>query len=260
MVSASVRPPRGYSIGGTRVQRRVHHDSHIALWQVRGFTEVTVDSERIELRSDDVLWLPRGVAHALVVAPDSVLFPLWFDADALDATPWGVLPIDVASLVHTHPADRALFLTLVQSQHTILRPESDLPRRIVELLMWRSRATRQVQIPESGPALTVVTGLLDNPADRRSLEAWARVSHASSRTLERSFKQETGLTFRQWRQRNAMRAAEELLATGVAVGAVANRVGYDSQAAFARAFRQWSGVSPRSYGASVADGRGWHVG
>lgn len=45
----------------------------------------------------------------------------------------------------------------------------------------------------------VVQAILNDPGDPRGLEAWCDIANASSRTLARLFRSETGVTFRQWR-------------------------------------------------------------
>ncbi|MGO7367339.1 helix-turn-helix domain-containing protein [Rhizobium ruizarguesonis] len=47
---------------------------------------------------------------------------------------------------------------------------------------------------------TVLTEWTKRPYDKRGLEDWAELGNASSRTLARLFRAETGLSFRQWRQ------------------------------------------------------------
>ncbi|MGC5413040.1 helix-turn-helix domain-containing protein, partial [Streptomyces sp. DT225] len=46
----------------------------------------------------------------------------------------------------------------------------------------------------------IAEALLDDPADGRSLEEWARGLGTSERTITRAFRRSTGLSFAQWRQ------------------------------------------------------------
>ena len=67
---------------------------------------------------------------------------------------------------------------------------------------------------------------------------------ASLRTLERCFLAETGLGLAQWRTRLRLAVALERLGAGTSVTEAAHAVGYDSVAAFSRAFRQAHGFAP----------------
>lgn len=76
----------------------------------------------------------------------------------------------------------------------------------------------------------------------------ARHASTSVRTLNRSFKRETGQTPMQWVNGVRIRHAQELLeATDDGVESISRRVGFASAANFREQFRRVSGVSPLSY-------------
>ena len=80
-----------------------------------------------------------------------------------------------------------------------------------------------------------------------SLETTAEKLFMSSRTLKRRLQQH-GLSFQELldesRKRDAMRLLEH---SGLTVEQVAQRLGYSDPANFTRAFRKWSGSTPRQY-------------
>lgn len=234
------------SIPAVLLPRRVHDDDHLALWQVRGSCSVRCEDMAISLSRDDVLWIPAGTGHTLSVREDSVVFPLFFTAATTRTLLTGV------TLARVTPEDRQDLLTLFQSQHTIICPRMDLESRVVRVLETRAGEPAALPMPASGVAAAVAAAILADPADLRTLVEWAATVHSSARTLERSFKTETGLTFRHWRAAVRMRAASRQLLAGAPVSEVTAQVGYDSPASFARAFRAWSGLSPREYAAQAA--------
>src|SRR3546814_7090510 len=93
----------------------------------------------------------------------------------------------------------------------------------------------------------VTDSLLADPADPRGIEDWARAAGASGRTLARLFLNETGLTFRAWRQQLRLLRGLEMLAAGEPVTTVALDLGYDSPSAFIAMFRRALGTSPTRY-------------
>ncbi|KQY37527.1 MULTISPECIES: helix-turn-helix transcriptional regulator [Nocardia] len=93
----------------------------------------------------------------------------------------------------------------------------------------------------------VAEALLDNPADDRTLADWGPHAAASSRTLARAFRAETGMTFAQWRTQIRLAASLTPLADGVPVTRIAARVGYRSASAYVAAFRRAVGTSPGQY-------------
>jgi AraC-like DNA-binding protein len=108
-----------------------------------------------------------------------------------------------------------------------------------------------VTLPADPRARRVAAALLDDPADARSLRDWAAVLHVSEKTLARAFVAGTGLTFRNWRLRRRLQAAAGLLADGLTVTEVAERVGYASPSAFIASFAEVYGCTPRMYAADA---------
>lgn len=80
------------------------------------------------------------------------------------------------------------------------------------------------------------------------IETAARAAGLTDRTLRRRFKEETGLTWRQFlRDARLARALDLLTTTPTRVSDVAQGVGFRSLAAFNRAFCQWIGGPPGAY-------------
>lgn len=102
-------------------------------------------------------------------------------------------------------------------------------------------------LPTDPRARVVAEVLLDNPADDRTLAELGGHAAASSRTLARAFRAETGMTFAQWRTQIRLAASLTPLADGVPVTRIAARVGYRSASAYVAAFRRAVGTSPGQY-------------
>jgi AraC-like DNA-binding protein len=72
--------------------------------------------------------------------------------------------------------------------------------------------------------------------------------------LNRIFKQATGLTLRQYRDAHLLERARRMLRERRKIGEVAAEVGFADQNYFARWFRKYTGLQPRTYQANP-DGR-----
>jgi AraC-like DNA-binding protein len=94
-----------------------------------------------------------------------------------------------------------------------------------------------------GMTLTIVA----DPANKLSLDDWARRVGMSRRGLTRHFRAETGMSLMQWRIVARMKRALELLARGDNVNRVAQRLGYDSVSTFINAFSAQFGMTPGVY-------------
>lgn len=85
------------------------------------------------------------------------------------------------------------------------------------------------------------------PFDPRNLTELATSIGASPRTLERLFRRETGLAYREWRSRVRLLAAIDRLERGESSTTIAHSLGYKSASAFVAAFRTHFGTPPQSY-------------
>ena len=83
-----------------------------------------------------------------------------------------------------------------------------------------------------------------------SIDAAADVMHMTKRTLIRKLKEE-GTSYQKLKDRvRRDRAIYLLTKHTLSVGEVAEKVGFSDSAVFARAFKSWTGSSPREYRSS----------
>jgi AraC-like DNA-binding protein len=105
----------------------------------------------------------------------------------------------------------------------------------------------RLTLPKEESLARVADALLDDVADDRTLDAWARLAGMSRRTFMRAFSAQAGMPFGRWRQQARLFAALELLAQRKSVTEVAVAVGYDSVSAFIEMFRTMLGTTPQTY-------------
>jgi AraC-like DNA-binding protein len=89
-------------------------------------------------------------------------------------------------------------------------------------------ATRPISVPSCNDARLrrVTEALLANPADPRTLDAFAEMAGASARTLARLFRRETGMSFQAWRRQLRLTEGLAALSEGETPARVAAAVGY----------------------------------
>jgi AraC-like DNA-binding protein len=88
----------------------------------------------------------------------------------------------------------------------------------------------------------------DKPAHDWSLDELAKESGLSRSMLAERFHHFVGVPPMQYLARWRMQLAASLLSSGNAtLNAIADRVGYGSEAALSRAFKRWVGVSPSAW-------------
>jgi AraC-like DNA-binding protein len=108
----------------------------------------------------------------------------------------------------------------------------------------------------TNPRLREMVGLMmATPADRGTLEVWAKRIGLSKRTLLRLMSRETGMSFGRWRQQLGVVLAVKWLAGGASIQQVAIDLGYESVPSFVIMFKKALGTSPGRYMAERYLGR-----
>ncbi|NQD57215.1 helix-turn-helix transcriptional regulator [Pseudomonas sp. CM25] len=128
-------------------------------------------------------------------------------------------------------------------------PEGDsVEARLVAVLLDQLRSLPEVgfslPLPRHPGLLALCNGLIAAPDQPQTLQQWARQLGCSEKTLMRLFQRETGLSFRNWRQRMRLLSSLALLEAGENVTEAALGCGYDSTSAYIAAFKQLFGATP----------------
>ena len=93
----------------------------------------------------------------------------------------------------------------------------------------------------------MATAITDDPANGRTLETWASIVGANSRTLARLFSEETNKTFQSWQHQAKLLAGTVKHMEGRPVTSVALDVGYESSSAFIAMFKRALGMTLGQY-------------
>jgi AraC-like DNA-binding protein len=188
------------------------------------------------------IWLPPGVNHEVHAIGEVNSYSVYLEPDA---APW-LWP--ACRVVLVKPLMHELIMELAQ-QPPEYDPDS-LGAHIAPLLLAVLRdaeATLQGGLPLPGDRRlrAICSRLLASPATDDTLEDWSASVGASARTLARLFRQQTGLTFGQWRQQLRLVEAMSRLAVGDPVSKVARELGYQSSSSFIAMFRREIGETPQ---------------
>lgn len=128
----------------------------------------------------------------------------------------------------------------------------------MNLLLHELRSLPTVPVslpmPGSGPLAEPCRRFAEAPDPHASIDDWCRGLGMSRRSFTRLFREATGLSFQQWRQRACLMAAMPRLGAGLSVTTVALDLGYDSPAAFTTMFRRILGEAPSRYFRHAAEG------
>ncbi|MFT4167247.1 MAG: AraC family transcriptional regulator [Microlunatus sp.] len=230
-LSADATPGTDTDVGPWGHEAHVH-DFHQFLFTPVGRAVIWTGGRSLRLCPEVGAWIPAGVWHSARFEADSLVLPLAFPAEWSSPVPDGIeVPLDARR-------QRSVLASL--------RAGSEPRRELFELLVADSQAL-PLPAPSSPCAVAVANGLRQAPADQRTAGEWAAALHVGATTLRRAFAAETGLTFSEWRTRLRLNLSVPLLARGLMVSAVAQRVGFTSTNGFILAFRRYFGTTPKAY-------------
>ena len=226
--------PRGHHIG-------LHaHDAAQLVFARSGVMRVMTAGGIWVVPPDRALWMPARQPHSIHCTTALAMRSVYIRADADPVRRPDCVVVTVTPLM------REIVVRLVEGPVSPSKAE-----RLVALLLDELRvlpaAPLHLPEPDDARLRVVTTALSADPADRRTLEGWAREAGLGRRTLARRFRCETGMTFGAWRRQLRFLRALERLGEGAPVTAVALDAGYDSVSAFIHAFRRSLGVTPQRY-------------
>jgi AraC-like DNA-binding protein len=240
-----MRPVVGYAAdfpSGHRVRRHRHAAGQL-IFAASGVMTVTTDAGRWVVPPARAVWVPPQVPHAIGMTGAVRMRTLYLAGKAVTALP------AACAVVQVRPLLRELILAAVAfgQPYAPSGREGRLVAVLLDELTTARTAPLHLPMPRDPRLVRITERLSADPADKRSLGAWARHAGASARTLARLFRRETGLGFAHWRQQARLLRALERLAVGEAVTSVALDLGYDSPSAFIAMFRSRLGATPGRY-------------
>lgn len=209
----------------------------------RGLLVVEAGNERWMFPSQRCAWIPPNWVHAGRSVGGASGAMVYLSAEACRGLPKKPCMFSSSELLFS-VVDRALTWNPREQVDTT-------QKHLIAVLRDEIRKPEQqplrLPIPTDARLARVAHALLDDVADERTLDEWARYAGMSRRALMRAFSDQVGMTFGRWRQQARLFAALELLAQNKSVTDAAIAVGYDSVSAFIEMFRTMLGSTPQVY-------------
>lgn len=162
----------------------------------------------------DLRWHGAGELASVYMEPDAVAFAPGQTCRLMAVSP--LLDAAVATLIgETWPYD-------LSGRAGLLAPV------VLDEIRRGERPLFGLPTPDSRPLRTLCRQLRETPADPRDIDAWADAVGVSRRTLTRRFRDETGLSFVEWRQRAKVMHAVRRTMDGAPPQLAAKQAGYPS--------------------------------
>lgn len=226
---------------GQLLPRHSHRRAQL-LYGATGVMQVSTRDGNWVVPPQRAVWIPPGVAHEVLMLGVSTR-SLYIEPVAAPALG------DDCQVVGISPLMRQLLMEAVEMP--LEYDEAGRDGVLVDLLLHELARTTalplHIPLPVDTRLLTLCQAYLQRPDAHQSPQHWAQQLHVSLRTFNRLFRQHTGMSFVQWRQRACVVLALARLASGDPVTRIALDFGYDSPAAFSTMFRRVLGQAPTTY-------------
>ncbi|MBS0542503.1 MAG: helix-turn-helix transcriptional regulator [Proteobacteria bacterium] len=209
----------------------------------KGVLDVRTAAGRFIAAPQRAVWIPPGVEHQVRRLATTEVRSLYVAAAAV---PWAAA---VCRVVAVSPLLRELIRAFAELP--VEYDEHAGAGRLVAVLLDQLAAAPDaglvLPLPQDERLREMCARLEAQPDLREGLQDWSARLGVSERTLARLMRQQTGLSFRLWRQRLRLLSALPGLEAGQRVTDVALDCGYDSVSAFIAAFREQFGATPGEF-------------
>jgi AraC-like DNA-binding protein/quercetin dioxygenase-like cupin family protein len=194
------------------------------------------------------VWIPAGIRHRVQSAGALAMRSVYIDPERVSWLPPTCCVVNITPLLR-ELIGRAAELP---QRYPLGGPEERMMHLILDEMRELPVAPLHLPEPNEQRLRRIATALKHDPADHRTLEAWGRTVGASSRTLARLFRLETGMSYQQWQRQVRLLSGLIRLAEGRPVTEVAIEVGYDSPSAFIAMFKRALGTTPSQYFSNIS--------
>lgn len=230
------------SLDGIEKGAHRHVKGQLLLVQ-RGALSCEVESGLWVVPPRSAIWIPGNALHSIKASGTLEGYNAFIDPDVESALPKTSCTVSVTPLLRElliRSADLPIFY----------QEDSDSSRMVAVLLDELAKAKVEdlhLPMPTDPRLQKIVDEMMASPADRGTLDTWAKRAGLSEWTLARLVSQQTGMSFGRWRQQLSIVLAVKWLAAGGSIQQVAADLGYESAPSFVTMFRKSLGTSPGRY-------------
>lgn len=221
------------------------HEAAQLLYCTTGVLRVLTPDASWTLGPYRAIWIAPDIPHEFHALGQTHTFSLYIDPHT--ARQFGHICSSMKITILQHELILSLQNTLESSPVNAARLELIAPLLLDELKNPPQSSVCSLPLPTDRRLRNICEMMLVSPNNNATLEAWGTQVGASSRTLARLFRDQTGMTFAKWRQQLRLAEAVSQLAQGSNVMNIAQQLGYQSPSAFISMFKKSLGETPQRY-------------
>ncbi|HTP33774.1 MAG TPA: helix-turn-helix transcriptional regulator [Candidatus Acidoferrales bacterium] len=218
------------------------HEWHQLIYAIRGVLTVHTDAGSWVVPPHRGVWIPAGFRYRLEFSGIVALRMLYVRERLHRAA-------KLCSVVNITPLLRELIVrtNLIGALDAAIPEHKRLIGVILDELKMLKVVPLQLPSPRDRRAAKFAAMSSADHAEKIPLAKMLRQCGASRRTLERTFRAETGMTLGQWMRRQKLLQALRRLAAGECVNTISLDMGYNGASAFIAMFRRELGQTPKRY-------------
>lgn len=226
----------------TNIMHHTHPRGQL-LWAEKGILRVSGENAVWVVPSSHAMWIPSGSPHQVSSETDSIIRNLYIDPSyAVRTDEKSIVMVTMSTLL------QEVILRLTDKSH----PMKDTHTKRLGLVAIDELETLKpfdnfIQSGNDPRLQRLISYVVQHPNQNDPLPTLSKLAGASVRTIERLFKTETGMTFRQWRSRFKLMNSLIPLSQGESSTFVAHELGYQSVSSFISAFKNQFGCTPQEY-------------
>lgn len=211
------------------------------LYGFSGVVMVTTASGTLVMPPQRGLWIPAGEMHSVRMVGAVRKRSVYIDPGAAHAMPKTCQVLAISPLLR-HLLAEAVDIPL---EYDPAGRDGALVTLLLHELPRMAALPLALPFPAHPGLAARCQRFLAEPDSQDTINDWAAALHMSRRAFTRLFRQETGLSFVEWRQQACLLAALPRLVRGDPVTMVALDLGYRNPASFTTMFRRSFGFPPR---------------
>jgi AraC-like DNA-binding protein/mannose-6-phosphate isomerase-like protein (cupin superfamily) len=228
---------------GYRIESH-QHPWHQFLYAISGAMTVSTSQSSWMIPTGRAVFIPAGWAHAIrmwgtVEMRTLFLCPALTGFESAECRVVEVAPL-LRELILRVVARMGLDSRVAHDSRMIGLVEDEIKTSLADA----ADSPLVLPMPGDERALALARYVLEQPLSGDSVDGLAKRHGVARRTLERRFRDETGMSFGMWRQKARLLDSIRLLAEGRSVTDAALDCGYSSVSAFIAAFKGTFGYTP----------------
>ncbi|KAA0695718.1 AraC family transcriptional regulator [Neorhizobium sp. P12A] len=218
-----------------------HHSRGQLLYGYSGVVMVTTPTGTFVMPPQRGMWIPAGVIHSVRMLGAVTIRSLYVDPRCVEGMPEHCQVVEITPLLRqlvTEAVD-------ISVEYDVSGRDGALMALIAHELVRLQPLPLSLPLPADQALAKRCRAFLMSPTTHDTIDAWSQSLNMSRRAFTRLFRQETGLSFVEWKQQACLVAALPRLVAGDPVTAIALDLGYKNPAAFTSMFKRSFGYSPR---------------